>query len=63
MTGQLVLGRLGLPDLIVEIEGSGIVTGVVQTVVLPPPSPRGIATPTGQIIDSLFPNRPQSCSC
>jgi len=27
MTGQLVLGRLGLPDLTVDIEGSGIVTG------------------------------------
>jgi hypothetical protein len=39
MTGQLVLGRLGLPDLIVDIEGSGIVTGVVETGVLPPPFP------------------------
>jgi len=41
MTGQLVLGRLGLPDLIVEIEGSGIVSGVVETVVLSPPFPPG----------------------
>ena len=41
MTGQLVLGRLGLPDLIVEIEGSGIVTGVVETAgsFQPPPLP------------------------
>ena len=43
MTGQLVLGRLGLPDLIVDIEGSGIVTGVVETVGLPPPF-QGTAT-------------------
>ena len=28
MTGQLVLGRAGLPDLIVDIEGSGIVHGL-----------------------------------
>ena len=27
MTGQLVLGQVGLPNLIVDIEGSGIVTG------------------------------------
>lgn len=41
MTGQLVLGRLGLPDLIVEIEGSGIVSGVVETAgsFQPPPLP------------------------
>jgi hypothetical protein len=39
MTGQLVLGRLGLPDLIFDIEGSGIVTGVVESGVLPPPFP------------------------
>ena len=40
MTGQLVLGRLGLPDLIVEIEGSGIVSGSVHTGVLVPPFPQ-----------------------
>jgi PEP-CTERM motif-containing protein len=41
MTGQLVLGRLGLPDLIVEIEGSGIVSGIVQSAgsFQPPPLP------------------------
>ena len=39
MTGQLVLGRLGLPDLIVEIEGSGIVSGVVETAGIPQPPP------------------------
>jgi len=39
MTGQLVLGRVGLPDLIFDIEGTGIVTGVVETGVLPPPFP------------------------
>ena len=46
MTGQLVLGRLGLPDLIVEIEGSGIVSGVVETVgsFQPPPFPPVTAT-------------------
>ena len=31
MTGQLVIGQVGLPNLIFDIEGSGIVTGVVQT--------------------------------
>ena len=44
MTGQLVLGRLGLPDLIVEIEGSGIVTGVVETAGGPPTLPPITAT-------------------
>ena len=44
MTGQLVLGRLGLPDLIVEIEGSGIVSGSVHTGVLVPPFPPRTAT-------------------
>ena len=39
MTGQLVLGRLGLPDLIVDIEGSGIVSGMVHTGVFPFPTP------------------------
>ena len=50
MTGQLVLGRLGLPNLIVEIEGSGIVSGVVNNVVLPFPP----GTATGYRADYRF---------
>ena len=36
MTGQLVLGQVGLPNLIVDIEGSGIVTGVVENIIFFP---------------------------
>jgi len=39
MMGQLVLGQVGLPNLIVDIEGSGIVTGVVENIIFFPPSP------------------------
>jgi hypothetical protein len=54
MTGQLVLGRLGLPDLIVEIEGSGIVSGVVETAGIPQPPPLPPITGTAYRAEYLF---------
>ena len=54
MTGQLVLGRLGLPDLIVEIEGSGIVSGVVETAGIPQPPPLPPITGTAYRADYRF---------
>jgi len=46
MTGQLVLGQVGLPNLIFDIEGSGIVTGAVhdETFLLPPLPPIPVTT-------------------
>ena len=38
MTGQLVIGQVGLPNLIVDIQGSGILTGCPTDLLLSPDS-------------------------